>query len=210
MEWEGDHWRCESCKANGGDGGEHHLGHADFAHREKFRPGYGQLASALCNTFKFDDALDLGSGQGFLVDELIARGKKVQGVELQPAARDFMSPAARAAIQIGDFTNGASPTGDFGLVTCVEVAEHIEASRSEAVVAACTNTAHEYVYFTADDTPSRLHINPQPKAYWIEKFKKRGFALDESKTEEVKAALDGTPCPWLQKNTMVFRKEAHG
>lgn len=208
--WRGDHWYCETCEARKEPGEENRMGHDDFAHREAFRPAYNQLASALCNTFKFDDVLDLGSGQGFLVDELLIRGKKVQGVEMEKEAVAFMSPAARSVIQIGDITNGASPTGDFGLVTCVEVAEHVEAGKSEAIVAACANTAHEYVYFTADDTRSRLHVNPQPKSYWIEKFKRRGFALDEGKTSEIQSALDGTPCPWLQKNSMVFRREANG
>jgi SAM-dependent methyltransferase len=210
MEWQENHWYCQTCHERGGDGGETHLMRAeDFAHREAFRPGYKQLAQALCDNFEFADVLDLGSGQGFLVDELLLQKKAVRGIELQADAVPFMSDQARAVIEIGDLTNGSAPTGSYGLVTCVEVAEHVVESKAEAVVDACANTATTFVYFTADDTHSRVHVNPQPRGYWIEKFQRRGFCYDVGKTEAIQAALAGTPCPWLQKNSMVFRRETN-
>lgn len=49
---------------------------AAFAHREAFRPAYSDLADVLCREFEFHGCLDVGAGQGFLVDALAERGDR--------------------------------------------------------------------------------------------------------------------------------------
>jgi hypothetical protein len=177
---------------------------ADFEHREAFRPAYKQIGKAICDTFDFGTALDVGSGQGFLVDALLENGKDVMGVELERAAQMHMSKHAKPRILIGDATNGGCPRGRFDLVTCVEVAEHVPVEREQGLLDNIANKAGRYVYFTADQTPSRLHINLKPKGYWIDEFAKRGFALDIDRTKKIKEAIADTTAPWVRDNGMAF------
>lgn len=183
------------------------MGAADFEHREMFRPAYQQIGAAICDTFEFSTVLDIGSGQGFLVDALLENGKDVRGVELERDAQAFMSKHAKPRILIGDATNGGCPRGRFDLVTCVEVAEHVPEEKEQGLLDNIANKAMQYVYFTADQTPSRLHINLKPKEYWIEEFNKRGFALDLDRTEKIKNALAGTKAPWVRDNSMAFIRQ---
>tara|TARA_R110000868_G_scaffold123_5_gene1305 strand:- start:1803 stop:3086 length:1284 start_codon:yes stop_codon:yes gene_type:complete len=178
----------------------------NFAARESFRPAYRQLADTLLSEFSFNTMLDVGSAQGFLVDQMLAAGKDVTGVELEESARAYMSDGAKEAIIIGDATKNVIPKKKWDFVTCVEVAEHLPESRANSLVETLASRSKEYLYFTADDTPSALHVNPQPLSYWTDRFGKHGFAVDTEKTDRINAKLKHNPLPWLAKNGVVLRR----
>ena len=180
---------------------------SNYARREEFRPAYKEVAEAICSAIPFDSALDVGSGQGFLVDELLNNGKVVRGVELEEGAVRYMSPRAREVIKIGNAANGGCPDGVYDLVTCIEVAEHVPEEQEAGLLDNIASRARHYVYFTADQTPSPLHINLKPKEHWIGEFCKRGFEYDARTTDVVKSALGSTECPWIRENSMVFVRD---
>jgi SAM-dependent methyltransferase len=202
--WDGETWVCHTCESR--NGAPHRLKESDFAHREKYRAGYPELADAICLAADFITVLDVGAGQGFLVDEMVKRSKVVKGVEREEAARAFMSPNAKERIVIGDATNGSCPGGKFDMVTCVEVAEHIEPEKTEGLLDNVTSRSAKWLFFTADDTPSRLHINLHPLSWWQEQIEGRGFRFDDQKTGAIRGALKDNPCPWLGKNAMLFER----
>lgn len=206
MVWDGENWNCQTCENRKAEADAHRLGKADFAHRETFRAGYPHLAGVLCRAFSFEKVLDVGAGQGFLVDELVAHGKDVRGVEREAAAVEFMSPTSVARIAIGDATNGACPDEKFDLVTCVEVAEHVEPEKTAGLLDALARTTERWLFFTADDTPSRLHVNLHSQEWWRDALACRGFEFDDQKTGAIRQALKDNPLPWFAKNAMIFQK----
>lgn len=181
----------------------------NFAAREAFRPAYDRLAGVLTATLDFATAMDVGCGQGFLVDALLAQGVDVQGIEMAPDAVMYASPQAAERISIGNaiWANISRP---FGLVCCVEVAEHIPAEHSQALVRKLCKFATGQVFFTAASPyqPGHGHINCRPATDWIYWFSKNGYSLDIEKTTDIRARLGNLEAaPWISMNAMLFTKE---
>ena len=189
-------------------GGVEPFAAANFAAREAFRPAYDRVAEVLCATLDFASAIDVGCGQGFLVDALLAHGIDVQGIEVAADAVAYASPQAAERIAIGNaiWANLSRP---FDLVCCVEVAEHIEPQHSAALVAKLC-TFGDQVYFTAASPyqPGHGHINCRPMTDWMYFFSQNGFVLDLERTIDIRARLGVLPAaPWISMNTMLFTKE---
>jgi len=182
---------------------------ANFAAREAFRPAYDRVAEVLCATLDFTNAMDVGCGQGFLIDALLAKGVDVWGIELSVEARDFASQQARDRIAIGNalWANTARP---FDLVTCVEMAEHIEPQHSARLAEKVAGMSDRYVYFTAapPHQPGHGHINCRPTTDWLHFFSRCGWSLDLERTIDIRARLGIlADAPWISMNTMLFVKE---
>lgn len=183
---------------------------AEFHARERFRPAYGLLAEALVRTFGRGTTLDVGSGQGFLIDALLDCGvTDVRGVELEAAAQDAMSAAARIRTLTGDALT-MTGLGRYDLVCCVEMAEHIAPERSEALVAMLVRAAKGPIFFTAATPfqPGVGHINCRPTFHWLSMFRNEGYGLDFDRTAAVMRGLSACePAPWLAMNALVLDKE---
>ena len=124
-----------------------------------------------------------------------------------------MSQEAKGRIFIGDVTNGACPTGTFELVTCIEVAEHIEPEKTDAFLDALAAKTSEYLYFTANatDTANQHHINMHPHDWWVEQLSKRGLVLDAYKTGIMREEARSEVARWIADDSLVFAKgEANG
>lgn len=184
---------------------------ADFARRRALRPNYQKLAAAIVATLSPESHLDLGAGQGLLVESLHDAGIRSRGVELEEAAR----PATRSDIQplIG-YGLGVEmwPGQDKAdLVSCVEVLEHVPESDADKAVAAICGRSTRWVYFSAaaPGQPGKGHVNCQSKKYWRAKFEAQGFRFAESETSSlVERIKDLQPCWWLPKNAMIFQRES--
>jgi hypothetical protein len=52
------------------------------------------------------------------------------------------------------------------------------------------------------------HINEQPPAYWIARFRTLGYEYDANASDELRPALArGIPsAPWLARNLLVLRR----
>jgi cyclopropane fatty-acyl-phospholipid synthase-like methyltransferase len=181
----------------------------NFAAREAFRPAYDRLAQVLCTVLDFTTAIDVGSGQGFLVDALLAQGIDVQAIEASPAALEYASPQAAERTAIGNalWANASRP---FGLVCCVEVAEHIEPQHSRTLVNKLCQMATGPVFFTAATPyqPGHGHINCRPTTDWVYFFAQNGWILDIERTIDIRARLGVlAEAPWISTNSMLFTKE---
>lgn len=181
----------------------------NFAGRECYRPAYDRVADALCAVLDFRSAMDVGCAQGFLIDGLLARGVEAYGIEMERAALEYASPQAAERISVGDALR-ANPTTLFGLVCCIEVAEHIEPGKSQALVGRLCAMANSEVFFTAASPfqPGHGHINCRPATDWIHLFHAYGWRLDIDTTMELRARIGvNEAAPWIGMNTMLFVKE---
>lgn len=71
-------------------------------------------------------AVDIGTGDGAFLHELIAAGfTRVTGVEPSAAPIAAADPAVRPLIRHDIFKEGSFPPGSFSLVTCFQTIEHV-------------------------------------------------------------------------------------
>lgn len=182
----------------------------NFRAREAYRPAYDKVAEVLCALLPFERAIDIGSGQGFLVDALLSKGIDVYGIEVSSDCLEFASPQATERTSIANAL-WASVNVLFDLVCCVEVAEHIEPHNSPTLVNQLCRMAKDKIYFTAASPfqPGHGHINCRPATDWVWYFHQNGWRLDIEATIDIRTRL-GTQgvAPWISMNSMLFTKES--
>jgi SAM-dependent methyltransferase len=184
------------------------FGASEFQGRERFRGNYDELCAALTDLIPFQSVLDLGCANGFLLEGMADRSKSIRGVEISPTALEFVRPDLRPWVTIGSATS-AGLIGEFDLVTCIEVAEHVPPAETAGLLDTIARNARHWVYFTAASPyqPGHGHINCRPQFFWINEFRRRGFGLDWNLTEELIRRIEGIqPATWIPLNSLVFRR----
>lgn len=178
----------------------------DFRQREKFRHDYRLIGQFLLRNLSFESAFDVGCANGFLLSEFLASGKRCGGIELSPAVREVLPPELQPLVEVGDFS-AAPGQGDWDLVCCVEVAEHIPPERSGDLVATLSRLARSWIYFTAapPGQTGRGHINCRPHREWLAWFEEVGWQREDAMTHRLRQELDALEsAPWLRTNSFVL------
>jgi len=179
----------------------------DLQRRERYRSDYDLVADFLLQRLAFDSAIDIGCGNGFLLERFHDAGKTIAGVDVSPDVRQLLGQRLNGAIRVSDF---GSAVGSFDLACCVEVAEHIEPDRSLMLVETLARLAKSWIYFSAapEGQVGRGHINCRPHSDWVEWFDARGWALDEEATSDLRVHLDQLElAPWLKGNSFLFKTD---
>jgi SAM-dependent methyltransferase len=182
------------------------FGEGELRAREGFRRDYQRLAASLLARLEFDNVLDIGCANGFLLEAFQGAGKRIGGVELSPAAVAVLPESVAPLVTIGDFS---MTSGCWDLVCCVEMAEHIEPRRSVDLVDVVSGAASRHVYFTAapPGQPGRGHVKCRAHGEWLGWFATRGWVLDCKGTEALRADLGGlTQAVWLRSNSLLLRR----
>jgi SAM-dependent methyltransferase len=182
----------------------------DLRRRERFRPDYDLLADFLLRQLAFDSAIDVGCGNGFLLERFHDAGKRISGVDISPDVPVVLGKRLNGAVRVADF--GAA-VGTFDLACCVEVAEHIAPDRSLSLVETLTRVARSWIYFSAapEGQAGRGHINCRPHKDWVSWFEVRGWQLDEVNTERLREHLEALElAPWLRGNSFLFKSAGNG
>jgi len=181
---------------------------ASFENREPFRVNYVTICDGLINLLDFETVLDLGCGNGFLLQPMVERGKLVLGVEKSADAVALVSPDLRDRILVGGVEEFKSDSA-YDLVACVEVAEHIDPALSERLVDVIVKHANRWIYFTAA-SPYQVghgHINCRSQFFWMNLFRERGVHVDWVRTDRFLNSINGLhPAIWLTHNSLIFRK----
>ncbi len=183
---------------------------ADFDRRKAMGPNYRRVAAALVGLFAPEKHVDLGAGQGLLVEAMRDAGVDCAGIELAKAAEQATREDIRQHIVFGVGSDGWNLAPPCELVSSVEVLEHIPEEQADQAVAAICGRSTRWVYFSAaaPGQPGKGHVNCQAKPYWRAKFEANGFRFAEAETAAFVAKIhDLQPCWWLPKNAMIFCKE---
>ena len=182
----------------------------DLQRRERFRPDYDLLADFLLHQLAFESAIDVGCGNGFLLERFHDAGKRIAGVDISPDVPVLLGKRLNGAVRVADF--GAA-VGTFDLACCVEVAEHIAPERSLSLVETLTRVARSWIYFSAapEGQAGRGHINCRPHRDWVGWFEVRGWQLDGPSTERLREHLERLElAPWLRGNSFLFKHVGNG
>jgi SAM-dependent methyltransferase len=96
--------------------------------------------------------------------------------------------------------------GTFDLVTCIEVAEHLDADRAASFVQLLCNHSPAVLFSAAPPAQGGTHhVNEQPLSYWAEHFAKCGYRLFDI----IRPAFwhDDTVQWWHRQNMVIFADE---
>lgn len=113
-----------------------------------------------------DSYLDIGCGRGEMLEYANELGfAHIEGTEVVPAliARDRVRFAMAHHLPYDD--------GEFEIVSCLDVLEHLVAEDTEAVLREIDRVASRQIILTANNRPSKslgveLHVNKRPYDEW--------------------------------------------
>jgi 2-polyprenyl-3-methyl-5-hydroxy-6-metoxy-1,4-benzoquinol methylase len=157
----------------------------------------------------FKTIADVGCGSGAFTAEFRRRGFRIAACERSLWGRWL---ARRQGVAATDFDVASRSPGlkgaPFDLVMSLEVAEHIPPALADAFVQYLVVHAGRTIVLTAahPGQGGQGHVNEQPKSYWIERLRARGWALDAECALRVAESLQrSNASPWLCQNVMIFR-----
>jgi GT2 family glycosyltransferase/SAM-dependent methyltransferase/Tfp pilus assembly protein PilF len=140
---------------------------------------FGTLARTLIERYRPRTTLDVGCAKGFLVEHLRDGGVEAFGLDVSPYAISQVREDIRPYCHVA--TGAGSMTGQFDLITCIEVAEHMpEPVAKAAIVEMCAHSDQIIFSSTPDGFEEPTHINLHPAEYWIELFQQQGFFPDRN------------------------------
>ena len=94
----------------------------------------------------------------------------------------------------------------FDLVECIEVAEHLDASRADAFVASLCQHADTVLFGAAiPGQGGTHHVNEQWPSYWVPKFASRGYQVYDPLRPQIWA--DQRVQVWHRQNLLLFSRE---
>jgi glycosyltransferase involved in cell wall biosynthesis len=152
---------------------------------------------------------DIGCGPGIYVQKLREKGQEAFGYDIDTRVNnreeEFLFNKDLTELRLSDKA---------GIILCLEVAEHIEEAKADAVVASMVeNLADDGILIWTAAFPGQGgdgHINCQPKQYWQDKFSASGLLRDTEIEQDLLKFMVGKPgtMGWLRHNLMVLKHES--
>lgn len=171
-------------------------GKSFFSKRYRLHWRASHVCKAIDDVLHPNSVIDIGCATGDLVkcwkDDF---GIGAYGVEGSPEANEFF---VTDGIYNWDCrTLWPKPRFELDLVTCFEVAEHIEPEYASMFVANLTNLADRILISAAPPGQGgHYHVNCRPFEYWKYLFGSFNFQYIYSITKQIKTALE----PWGEKD----------
>ena len=166
------------------------------------RPCAARIAEWIKDTITPTKVLDIGSGPGMYVDELIKAGVDAFGIDIDDRVegKDYLAKES-----IFDTKRTADT------VICFEVLEHIDPIFADQEVDALYNAVESggtLIFTAAQPGQGGVgHINCRKKEYWLKKFVAKGLIYQPGLTEDlINFERQGTHMGWFVNNVMVFKK----
>lgn len=165
------------------------------------KPFADRLALFIKSELDPSSVIDVGCGPGHFVESLRGLGLNAYGIDVDERVRgkDYLEYKS-----LLDMTDEVAD-----VVLCLEVAEHIEETKSQEVVDKVVNATKEILIWTAAQTGQGGigHINCQPLDYWKQKFIDAGMTHDIELQNRLKDfARQGYHMGWFVNNLLCFRK----
>jgi SAM-dependent methyltransferase len=168
------------------------------------------IADSIVDELRPRSVVDVGCGTGALLEVLRERGCDVFGFEYSKAALEY---CRRRRLAVAKFDLEKDVLHDdraFDVAVSMEVAEHLPATVADRYVDLLVRVSDTVVFTAAiPGQGGNDHVNEQPPEYWIGKFARRGFRLDDARTRRWREAWEagGKVQDWYHKNLMIFRAE---
>lgn len=140
---------------------------------------FSQIAEHLIRALHPTRVFDAGCALGFLVEAFWDRGIYAEGVDISEYAISQVRGDMGNYCKIQSLTGPI--TGQFDLVTCIEVLEHIDPADTRTVIANLCHVADAILFSSSPSEFSEpTHVNIQPAKFWLDLFAEHGFGPDIS------------------------------
>ncbi|MFC3125247.1 methyltransferase domain-containing protein [Pseudoroseomonas globiformis] len=136
-----------------------------------FRP----VADAIVLGLAPRKVFDAGCAVGFLVEMLWDRGVETHGRDISQFAISEVRADVRSWCTVGSIAEPIE--GEYDLVLCIEVLEHMPEAEALAAIRNITAVAPRILFSSSPtDLEEATHVNVRPTRYWLERFAEVGFA----------------------------------
>jgi hypothetical protein len=154
--------------------------------------------------YPFKSVVDFGAGVGVWLKTAHSLGASnllgVDGLWAKNSER-----FSGSNYQFTDLNCPITDLGSHDLAICVEVAEHLEPSRSESFVSDLCRCADAVIFGAA--LPRQYgdgHINCRRQSFWISLFRSQGFACHDFFRPRI--WYNSQVEPWYRQNTFLFTR----
>lgn len=142
------------------------FGGPEYCHGElHFENFFEEIAQSIILKLRPERVLDVGCGIGFLVKKLRKAGVKAFGFDVSEYGISQVPAAIKPYCWVGSATENFS--GNYDLITCIEVVEHMPFAESmKAIENICNKT--DTILFSSSpfDYREATHFNVQPPEVW--------------------------------------------
>ncbi|WP_147125830.1 methyltransferase domain-containing protein [Shimia ponticola] len=163
------------------------------------------LASLLIKYHQPKSVIDLGCGMGFFLSAMKVHGADIHGVD-GPWVADLDCAVDDSVYTIHDLNAPYRTEKRYEMASSLEVAEHLNAERSDDFVAELTALS-DYVLFSAaiPGQKGAGHINCQWQGNWAERFASHGYRCFDPFRRQLFAMEE--MAIWFKQNLLFFVKD---
>ena len=164
------------------------------------------LWEKLIKEYDVKSVLDVGSGIGYSAKWFADRGLQSTAIEGLPYnVKNAVHPTV-----LHDLSRSAYTEGEYDMVWCCEVAEHVDENAIEYFLDTVTNCKLLALTAAPPGDGGHHHVNCKPVEYWIDKVQSRGMRIDVQKTNECRAiseAIGPRVDSHFMRNGMIFCRD---
>lgn len=180
----------------------------------KKRPSYARRAKVMLGSivemYSPSSYIDCGAALGDLVQEGLNLGMESYGIEGTTDCFPYLQ-CPQQNMLILDLGKFFYMDMFFDVLTCFEVAEHIEEEYVEMFIDNLCRLSNNLVISACNYGPTtKIHPTVKPYEWWIEKFGRRGFVQDldaEVKLKELWDSIRGWPAvKEAYRNLIIFKR----
>ncbi|MFC1753745.1 methyltransferase domain-containing protein [Thermoproteota archaeon] len=170
-------------------------------------PIASRMVNVLVSHFNPKSVVDVGCGNAEFLSCFQKKGVEVKGYEgsAHAIARCVID---KRLVEKFDLRNHIDSNRTYDLAMCLEVAEHIEKIFSAKLVENLVGLSSIVVFTAAPPGQGgHFHINEQPREFWFNLFRSKGFEFDAGMTEKIKNDFkEKDVLWWYSANLMIFIK----
>jgi SAM-dependent methyltransferase len=172
--------------------------------------GAGVMSGTIIERFSPRTVIDVGCGTGALLAAFRDQGCAVRGLEYAEAGLRHCRERGLDVMKFDIERETPGFDASYDVAISFEVAEHLPAGKANKYVGLLCSLSPIVICSAAKPGQSgRDHVNLQPQAYWIEKFRDKGYQLDAAEAQLLSSRWrEGRVVDWYHENIMVFRKSS--
>lgn len=152
-----------------------HCGPVPYARNDHWLRFFGGVADELVRAFDPRRLFDAGCALGLLVESMWDRGVEAYGRDISEFAISQIRADVRPCCQVGSIAEPIE--GEFDLLTCIEVLEHMPEQEALRAIGAMAAAAPRILFSSSPtDFDEPTHCNVRPPIYWLARWAELGFA----------------------------------
>ena len=170
----------------------------------------GNFCDLMLGVFNPRSVVDFGCGIGDILYQFERKGIDILGIDASKVCHKY-AKISKGNFLLFDLRNNFYSPGKYDIALCLEVAEHIEEKYSDILVRNITQSSPVIVFTAAPPGQGGMdHCNEKPREWWIDRFQKQGFDINQHLTDALRKELINFPgileLEHYVKNMMVFLK----